>query len=177
MKAPKIHASQIVYQGFYNLRKDSLVREDGERLDYTSLEIPWDAAVVLAEDLEGRLVLNREYRHPTGGFILGCPGGSLKEGENPVQGGARELLEETGYLSDQIELIGCCYPIPSVCNQKIYFLYAKNAHPSLDRKLDPFEFIETELKLEEDLRKEILSGAPVCGILCTALWYKSQRTC
>lgn len=177
MKAPKISSSLIVYEGFYNLRKDSLEREDGEKLDYTSLEIPWDAAVVLAEDAEGRLVLNREYRHPTGQFVLGCPGGSLKANEDPIMGGARELFEETGYRSDEIELIGCCYPIPSVCNQKIYFLHAKNARQSPDRKLDPFEFIETELKSEEELRQEILSGALIDGILCTALWYKSLRTC
>ncbi len=173
MKPPNTHSSELVYEGFFNMRKDRLIREDGEMLDFTSLEISWDAAVIIAEDREGRLILNREYRHPTGQFILGCPGGSLEKGEDPIAGGRRELFEETGYVSDELSIIGCCYPLPSVCNQKIYFIHAKNARPGIGRKLDPFEFIETELKTEEELRQEILTGALVDGILCTALWYKN----
>jgi ADP-ribose pyrophosphatase len=177
MKPPNTQSSQLVYEGYFNMRKDKLMREDGETLDFTCLEIPWDAAVIIAEDKEGRLIINREYRHPTGQFILGFPGGRLEEEEDPITGGKRELFEETGYRSEELTLIGCCYPIPSICNQKIYFIHAKNAVPSKERKLDPFEFIETDLKTEEELRKEILSGALVDGILCTALWYKSHATC
>lgn len=177
MKPPSIDFSERVYKGFYNLKKDRLVRLDGQTLDFTSLEIPWDAAVVLAKDCEGKFILNREYRHPTGEFLLTLPGGSLHEGEDPITGGKRELFEETGYSASDIFLLGASYPIPSVCNQKIYFLYAKNAISSCEKQLDPFEFIETELKTEEALRQEILNGAHVDGILCTALWYYSNRAC
>lgn len=174
MKPPTTYSSEIVYEGFFKMRKDRIVRHDGEMCDFTSLEIGWDAAVVIAEDPEGRLILNREYRQPTRRIILGCPGGKLEEGEDPIAGGARELLEETGYKSSDLRLIGSCYPIPGVCNQKVYFIHAKNARPGAGRKLDPFEFIETVLKTEEELKQEILSGALIDGILCTALWYKSM---
>lgn len=173
MKGPTVRSSQTVYSGYFDLRKDQLIRSDGETMDYTSLYLPWDAAIIIPEDQNGLLILSREYRHPTGQFILGFPGGGLEKGEDPQAGAKRELFEETGYWSDELRFLGCCYPLPSLCNQKIYFFHAKNATFKGNHHSDPFEFIETELKTEEALRREIQSGLLVDGILCSALWYKS----
>lgn len=174
MKLPDIHSSEIIYEGFFNLRVDRLVREDGKTLNFTSVEFARDAAVVLAEDRQGRLILNREYRHSTRQFVLCIPGGGMENGEDPVHAGQRELREETGYESAEFSLLGCCYPFPGVCGQKIFHIHAKNAVLGAGRKLDPFEFIETVLLTEEELKHEVRSGALIDGLLCTALWYRSQ---
>lgn len=172
MKPPTTHSSEIVYEGFINMRKDKIVRHDGQMCDFTSVEIPWDAAVVVAEDANGRLVLNREYRHAARSFVFGCPGGKLEEGEDPIECGKRELLEESGCESDDLTLLGCCYPIPGICNQKVYVIHAKNTRLGSEKKPDPFEFIETALLTEKELWREVRLGAQIDGILCAALWYK-----
>ncbi len=177
MKPPTTHSSEIVYTGFFKMRKDRLVRHDGEMCDFTSVEIDWDAAVVIAEDPEGRLILNREYRHAAHQLVYGCPGGKLEDGEDPITCGKRELLEESGYESDDLTLLGSCYPIPGVCNQKVYVIHAKNARLGRGKNPDPFEFIETVLLTEEELRREVAQGAHIDGILCSALWYKSSLPC
>lgn len=171
---PKVKSSQYIHRGFYDIRQDLLQRDDGLTHSYTCLKLPTDATAILAQDTEGRWILNREYRHPTGDYILGCPGGRLEPGESPIIGAQRELFEETGYWSDEIELLGCCYPCPSLCDQKIYFLWAKNALKKGGQKLEPFEFISTELKSSEELRSEMLAKTNIDGVLCTALWYKGQ---
>lgn len=173
-KKPKIKSSQYIYRGFFDVREDILQRADGEVHPYTSLILSSHAAAIVAQDTEGRWILNREYRHPTGEYILGCPGGRLEPGEEPLIGGQRELFEETGYWSDEIVIVGCCYPFPGICDQKIYYLWAKNAVKKSGQKLDPFEFIETELKTDTELRAEIRSRSNVDAVLCTALWYKDQ---
>jgi len=178
MKGPKTLSSQIVYQGFFfSLRQDKLERHDGEMRDFTSVDLPGDAVVVLAEDSEGRFILNHEYRHPIGQFILGCPGGGLEPGEEPLQAAQRELQEESGYCSDELVPLGTCYPIPGICSQKIHYFHAKNARPSSGQSLDPFEFIEPVLKTQKELEGAILSGTLIDGLLCTALWYKFLRSC
>lgn len=171
---PKVQASKLLYSGFFDLRQDLLEREDGLTHDYTCLILGTHAVAVLAQTKEGLWVLNREYRHATGTTLLGAPGGRLEQDESPIIGGQRELFEETGYWSDEIQLMGCSHPFPGVCDQKIYYLYAKNAYKKGDQKLDPFEFIDVELKTDEELHQEILRGVNVDGILCAALWYKSK---
>lgn len=170
---PKILSSHFLYRGFIDIKQDLLERKDGQQATYTCLHTP-HAAAVLAQTKEGLWILNREYRHPTGDRLLGCPGGRLEEGEDPILGGQRELFEETGYWSDDIQVIGCCHPFPATCNQKIYYLLAKNAYKKAEPALDPFEYIETELKTDEELRQQIRLSENIDGVLCTALWYKDH---
>lgn len=175
MKKPEIHATQtLLYGDFYAVQEDLLSCSDGKKSSYLSLCLKDDAAVILAQDEQGRYILNREYRHPTRKYLLGCPGGRLEPGEDPLVGGLRELTEETGYTSDQIQILGSCYPFPGLCNQRIYFLWAKNCRKIGNQHLDSLECIVTELKEEKELHEEIKSSRSIDGILCTALWYKGQ---
>ena len=173
-RKPTVKSTRTIYKGFFEVREDLLERADGLTHPYTTLILNTHAAAIIAQDTEGRWILNREYRHATGEYILGCPGGRLEEGEDPILGGQRELLEETGYWSDEIELVGCCYPFPGLCDQKIYYLFAKNAVRKGPQNLDPFEFIDIELKSDAELRSEIRSRTNVDAVLCTALWFKDQ---
>lgn len=170
---PTVSSSETVFSGFFDVKLDRLVRKDGQTLDYTSIVLPWSASIVLAQTKEGLYILNREYRHPAGLSLLGCPGGRIENDEDPRHAAERELLEETGYWSDHFSLIGSCYPFPSLCNQKIFFFHAKDAYRKGTQDPDPFEFIQTELKSEEEVRDELRSGSPIDSLLCAALWYKN----
>ena len=174
MKKPKVHSSRFIYQGFFDVRQDFLEGNNGVKDHYTSLVLSSYGVVVLAQDEAGRWILNREYRHPTGGYLLGCPGGRLNEGEDPIEAGKRELLEETGYWVEELHLVGTSYPLPSVCNQRIHFLYGKGGVLKGKQALEAFEFIEPVLKTDVELRKEIREGTAVDTLLCAALWYKDH---
>ena len=173
---PKILQSKTILNEYVSIRQDVLERADGLTRVYTHMVLPTDAAVILAETADGKFVMNREYRHPTGDYILGCPGGRLEPGEDPLVGALREFEEETGYSSSEMKLLGLSYPFPGLCNQKIYFVHAKNAFPKKGQKLDPFEYIQTELKTEAELRAEIAAGHRVDGLLVTALGYRALKS-
>ena len=174
MHPPKICSSKIAYNGFFQVREDLIIGSDGLQHSYSQLILPFDAAVILAQDEDGKYILNYEYRYPARKFLLGCPGGLLETGEDPISGGRRELLEETGYFADEIVLAGSAYPFPGVCNQKIYYLFAKNAVHRGAQNLDRLEVIKTELKTITELKTAIRTQPNIDAILCTALWFKEN---
>jgi 8-oxo-dGTP pyrophosphatase MutT (NUDIX family) len=173
MQKPNVKSSQMLHDGYVCLREDLLEKEGGDTQAINTI-LCRDATTMLALDFDGRWILNREYRHAMGDVLLGCPGGRLEAGENPAQGARREFFEETGYEAGEVVLLGVCYPFPGLCNQRIFHYFCPKAVKKGAQKLDLFEFIETELIEDAELRRRILSGARVDGILLTALWYKDH---
>jgi ADP-ribose pyrophosphatase YjhB (NUDIX family) len=62
-------------------------------------------AGALVEDDEGRVLLARRAREPFRGR-WDIPGGFLEEGEHPLDGVRRELLEETGLEVEPLDFLG-----------------------------------------------------------------------
>ena len=56
---------------------------------------PKSAVIIVLRDSDGNMLVQERLKHPYFGF-WGYPGGKLKWGETIMEGGARELLEETG---------------------------------------------------------------------------------
>lgn len=168
-----LESSEYVHQGFFDLRIDTLKKNGGATLSYTVLSTKADAVSIVALDEKKNLILNKEYRHPIGKYVLSSPGGRIEKGEDPAIAAQRELLEETGYFAEKVIFLGHFYPMPSICDQKIYLYYAPLAKLKKKQNLDPFEFIETVFISEKELFQEIKKGLEIDGSLATALLYKN----
>lgn len=167
---PSVKSSTIVYNGFFDVKKDVLEKHDGQTGTYTSLVMSTPATVVLAQTEEGLWILNQEYRHPTAQIVLGCCGGRLEKDEDPKTAAQRELFEETGYWSDDIRLLGQCYQCPAITNQLIFYYFAANAKLKGNQKLDPLECIQPCLMTDGDLHLALASSLPIDASLFTAMW-------
>ncbi len=167
---PKVVESQIVHHGFFDVMVDTLQLPDGPKRPYTVLSIKAHAAAVIAETKDGKLLVTQEYRHPTGHWLLSCPGGRIDSDESPMEAARRELLEETGYGGGEFSLLGSIYPYPSVANQQIFFVHAKNVEYLQPPTLEDFELIHSQLKTPEELFDAIAAGPPIDGVFCSGLF-------
>jgi ADP-ribose pyrophosphatase len=166
---PKVTDSKTVHKGFFDVRIDYLTLH-GHTLSYTVVDLLVDAVAILAKTADDKLLITREYRHPTGKWILGCPGGRIDPGESPLEAAERELLEETGYRGKKSHLLGEVYPLPAVSDQKIHFVLIEEISLQHPPTPEPFELIQTELKTKEEIQIELTSGIPIDGVFCTALF-------
>lgn len=97
---------------------------------------------ILALTKSQDVVLVREYRHGVQKTILQLPGGSVDEGESPLEAAKRELLEETGYQSDTFIEIGRVNSNPANYSNTMYAFLALDAEQTSDRNLDEADRIE-----------------------------------
>lgn len=80
------------------------------------------AAVILAVDAEGCVILVEQYRVPLGRVCIELPAGLIGdddsfEGEDVASAAARELEEETGYRAERIEVLGEFWSSPGMVSE------------------------------------------------------------
>jgi ADP-ribose pyrophosphatase len=67
----------------------------------------------------------KQYRYPLHKALLEFPAGHIENGENPKDTAVRELAEETGYHSKEIEYVYAYHPSVSKTRQVVYIFKAK----------------------------------------------------
>lgn len=167
--------SEIVHESYCKIQLDTLTLDNGDPYTYTMLVFEFEATAVLAMTPDGKLLVGREYRHPTKEWLLSASGGRVNHGEAIEKGAQRELLEETGYYSEHLISLGGIYPFPALSGQKVHFFLAAEAKKVQEPMRDPAEKMETLLLTEDELNEKILAGDPVDGILCTLLHLKRLK--
>jgi len=84
-------------------------------------------AVVVARTSDGRMIMERQYKHGVGKVSLMLPGGLIEPGEEPIAAARRELMEETGYSSDNWQSLGSFVANANYGCGKAHIFCAKNA--------------------------------------------------
>jgi 8-oxo-dGTP pyrophosphatase MutT (NUDIX family) len=133
-------------------RIDKCELANGNFLDATIFEFrSWANILALTKNRDAILV--RQYRHGICEVLWELPGGVVEDGEDPLEGVRRELLEETGYKADTIIPIGQLYPNPALQTNTLYCYLALDAEKMCEQALDAGEDIEVHLvPLEELIR-------------------------
>ena len=82
-----------------------------------------DYVSIVAITCNREIVLVRQYRPAVGKVTLELPAGMVESNEQPEQTARRELLEETGYRANDIELLGALDPDTGrICNRMWCFM-------------------------------------------------------
>lgn len=99
----------------------------------------------------GDTVLIQEQEQPgKSGPYLSLPGGRLEEGEEPLDGAKRELLEETGYASQDWELWKQFSPFSKTV-WTVYMYIARDCQKKAEQALDAGEKISLKFIDFEEL--------------------------
>lgn len=101
---------------------------------------PGAVAVVPILD-DGRVVMERQWRHPVGRVIVEFPAGKIDAGEDRLACAKRELQEETGYTAREWAFAGQLHPVVAYSDEFIDVWFARGL--TLGRRnLDAGEFLD-----------------------------------
>ncbi|MCL4454887.1 MAG: NUDIX hydrolase [Deinococcus sp.] len=95
------------------LVRERLRTHTGKELTYIYRPGPVEAVFILPVTVKRTALLIRQYRHPTGKFLLEVPAGKVDESESPENAARRELLEEVGAQVSQVNPLVTFHPQPS----------------------------------------------------------------
>ena len=149
---------ELVHKGhIISLYKDTLRTPEGKIVEFDYIGHQGAAAVVPVT-ADGKLLMVRQYRNALDRETLEIPAGGLDGPDEPtMKAAARELKEETGFFSDDLELLLTIRTTVAFCNEKIDIYVARNLVPGT-QDLDEDEFIESEAYTIDELCEKIYAG-------------------
>ena len=126
--------------------------------------VDWVSIIPLTPANE--VVFIEQFRPAIRETCLELPGGNIERTDpHPLHSALRELQEETGYTSSEIESLGFSYPNPGVNTAKHFHFVARNVHPNGGRNLDPGEDISVRLIPLSEVPQLILNQKLTNGLM------------
>lgn len=136
---PTVTSSEIIHTNpWWQLRHDVLVWPNGNQGNYYVAELR-PAALIIAEDTNGNLLITTQYRHPVGRELMQFPMGLAEEGEDSLTAAQRELKEETGCIADEWHSLGWLDRMPGIAQGTLDVFLARGAHESMHTALEASE--------------------------------------
>ena len=135
------------------------------------------AAAVIPVTKEGKILMVRQYRNALDRYTLEIPAGALDtQGEPGKECAARELEEETGFRSEDLEWLITLRTAVAFCNERVEVYVAKNLIPS-KQNLDEDESIDVEAtqwrSKRENFSGEIEDSKTIASLMSYAVKNKS----
>ena len=173
--AERTVASRQVYRGhFLDVRKDDVALPDGTTAQREYIVHPGAVMVVPLLD-DGRLVMERQWRHPMGRAMLEFPAGKLDAGEAPYACAVRELEEETGYRAAEWARAGLLHNAIAYSTEGIEIWFARRLTSGV-RSLDTGEFLDVVVRDADELDAGVASGEITdAKTLIGLLWLQRWR--
>lgn len=94
-----------------------------------------------AEKADPDVVLIRQYRYVTNGYLYEIPAGRLDPDESPEECAERELREETGYSARRLRRLTTIYTTPGFTDEQIHIFVAQDLSGGVASR-EPDEFME-----------------------------------
>lgn len=145
-----IDTTKVFNGRIISLQVDDVELPDG---NYSKREIVKHpgAVAVIAMTEEEKIVFVEQYRKPLERSLIEIPAGKLEPNEAPEITAVRELEEETGYTTEQMQYVTSFYTSPGFADELMHVYFTDNLI-KLDEAvpLDEDEFVEVHyLSLEE----------------------------
>ena len=167
-----LKSEHVLKDKWISVRADTCKMPNGKIVEpYYVLEYPtWVSVVAITKQNE--IILVKQYRHGCQKTALELPAGRMEASDNtPMDAMRRELLEETGYSSDNfIEVCSICAN-PANHNNLTHCFLALDAEQISKPNLDETEQIEVILKPIDEVIDMIRNNEFLQALHVSALTY------
>jgi ADP-ribose pyrophosphatase len=134
-------SGEVVYAGkFLEVHRDLVRLPDGTQAVRDYIKHPGAVAIVALTG-DGKVILERQHRYPLGRDFVEIPAGKLEAGEEHLETGKRELLEETGYVAAKWTFLGLIHNAIGYSDEGIE-LWLATGLEKREAKLDEGEFLD-----------------------------------
>lgn len=171
-----LETKEIFKTGIFRFKADRCEISAGKIMpNYYVFEFP-DWVNIVPVTPEGKIVLIKQYRHATQEITIEIPGGSMHSHDSEItidhirKDARRELVEETGYDSQEWQYVGFHHPNPALQNNKMHTFVALNCKKVAEQNLDPYEDIEFFEVTQEELKKMIRKNEITHSIVLTSIY-------
>lgn len=177
MKWEQLDSEYVFESKFLKVRKDVVKLPNGLVMDDYMIVEKKNVSLIVAVDEEKRILLKVEYRYPIDKCLIELPGGTFELGEkDSLKVAKRELLEETGYESDEWELLYANYDYPTKDINQVNIYLAKNIRKVAEQQLDiseeiEYKLVELDKAVEMCMDNSIAVNGSIAGILKVARIY------
>ncbi len=142
----KVLSSKVVFKGkVFSVFRDEVIEPTGVR-NVREVIRHNGSVVILAVDesknpIDPDVILERQYRHAAGQFLLELPAGRVEPGESTLAAAKREMIEETGYRAKRWTLLTKYFASPGFLGEWMQIYLAREiqdgkAQPEADEKID-----------------------------------------
>ena len=126
---------------FKVLKREMEIKSEGYKHTFNILDCP-DWVNVISLTPENEIILVEQYRFGTEKHSLEPAGGVCDPGEAPLESAKRELLEETGYSTEEWYSLGKVASNPAMQTNYTHTFLAKNCVKTNNQRLDDAERIK-----------------------------------
>ena len=172
---PPVRARRAISENrFLTYVEEDLLDRHGRPYTYYQVESKWDAVVVVPVFADGRLLVERIYRHPYHRYLLEFPAGGIEHDEDPHLAARRELTEETGHHAGRLTTLGSLEVLPGLLRMRLHIVLAEELTGGGAQRLDGMEMLECRTISEAEAWTEA-QAQPASSFLVLGLLYLQRH--
>ena len=173
-KGSRLISSKLAYKGMiFNVYADKIKEPNGYVHQKDVIRHSGSVVILAIDESESAtdpyIILERQFRHAAGQFLIELPAGRIEPGEQPLAAAKREMIEETGYRAKKWKLLTRYFASPGFLGEFMQIYLARGisegaAEPEADEQIEILRIKFSEA-MELVKSRKILDGKTLIGLL------------